>query len=189
MGQSARATNRQKDESSAVPSLSVFSTNLGWLGLLGIDERLVSVFVGHVSENEVRRAAARRLAESNHDAPAVDCDWHPALRLRLEQYALGARVEFNDIKLALARLSPFQQRVINATRRIRYGQTLTYGQLAEKAGYPRAARGVGTVMSSNRFPIVIPCHRVVAAGNKLGGYTCPQGVSLKQRLLAMEAGS
>lgn len=189
MGQSARATNRRPAKSLAVPGLSIFATNLGWFGLLGVDEQLVSVFAGHISANEVRRAAARHLATSDHPAEPHEGDWHLELRRRIEQYALGAQVEFNDIKLALPGLSDFQQRVIKATRRIRYGTTLTYGQLAEKAGYPRAARGVGTVMSSNRFPIVIPCHRVVAAGNKPGGYTSPQGVSLKLRLLALEAGS
>jgi methylated-DNA-[protein]-cysteine S-methyltransferase len=66
---------------------------------------------------------------------------------------------------------------------------MSYGELAAKAGYPRAARAVGSVMSSNRFPIVIPCHRVVAAGEKPGGYTSPQGVGMKLRLLALEAGA
>lgn len=188
MGQSARAAKRHPGGSTEVPSLSIFPTNLGWFGLLGRDQRLVSVFIGHVSENEVRRIAEREAASADLAAPPVDRDWHPELRRRLEQYALGGRVEFNDIDVALPGLSEFQQRVIKATRRIRYGQTLSYGELAEKAGYPRAARGVGTVMSSNRFPIVIPCHRVVAAGGKPGGYSSPHGISLKLRLLALEAG-
>ena len=59
--------------------------------------------------------------------------------------------------------------------------------VAERAGAPRAARAVGTVMSTNRFPILIPCHRVIAAAGKLGGYSAPQGLDLKARLLAMEA--
>jgi methylated-DNA-[protein]-cysteine S-methyltransferase len=188
MGQSAPRTNRRPPAPTECPSLSVFPTNLGWFGLLGRDEQLVSVFIGHVSVNEVRRAVERQLAAAEQPASVQVSDWHPELRRRLEQYTLGARVEFNDVKLALPRLSEFQQRVINTTRRIRYGKTLSYGELAKKAGYPRAARGVGTVMSSNRFPIVIPCHRVVAAGGKTGGYSAPQGISLKLRLLALEAG-
>ena len=186
MGQSATRTNRRPPTRSESASLSIFPTNLGWFGLLGRQERLVSVFIGHGSETEVRRAVERQLAAADPDSPIHEGDWHPELRRRLEQYTLGAKVEFNDVKLALPRLSEFQERVIQATRRIRYGKTLSYGELAEKAGYPRAARGVGTVMSSNRFPIVIPCHRVVAAGGKTGGYSAPQGISLKLRLLALE---
>src|SRR5262249_32324655 len=114
-------------------------------------------------------------------------DWHPELRRRLEQYCLGKPCDFDDIRLAPSRGTDFQKRVVSIVRRIPYGRTLSYGRLAEKAGFPRAARAVGTVMSSNRLPIVVPCHRIVAAGGKSGGYTSPQGVSLKLRLLAMES--
>lgn len=117
-----------------------------------------------------------------------ELDWNPKLRTRLERYAVGERDEFNDVALDFPSQTEFQQRILAVTRRIRYGKTMSYGDLAAKAGYPRAARAVGTVMSSNLFPIVIPCHRVVAAGDKPGGYTSPQGVSMKLRLLALEAG-
>lgn len=187
MGQSARTRNRRPVEPLGGPNLHVFPTNLGWFGILGINQRLMSVFIGHASEAEVRQAVARYLTETGRTTPPVDRDWHPELRRRLEQYTLGARVDFHDIEVELPELSEFQRQVIRATRRIRYGKTLSYGELAEKSGFPRAARAVGTVMSSNRFPIVIPCHRVVAAGGKTGGYTSPQGVSLKLRLLALEA--
>jgi methylated-DNA-[protein]-cysteine S-methyltransferase len=67
-----------------------------------------------------------------------------------------------------------------------YGQTSTYGELALRVGHPRAARAVGTVMATNRFPILIPCHRVLASGGKLGGYSSHAGTNLKQILLDME---
>jgi len=76
--------------------------------------------------------------------------------------------------------------VLAVTKRLKYGETTTYGQLARDVGHPGAARAVGTVMSTNKFPIIIPCHRVLAAGGKLGGYTSPAGTDLKQRLLDME---
>ncbi len=117
-----------------------------------------------------------------------ELDWNSELRRRLERYCFGEPGDFGDIPLELPAGTEFQQRVLRVTRRIPYGKTMSYGRLAEKAGFPRAARAVGTVMSSNRFPIVVPCHRVVAAGGKSGGYTSPQGVSLKLRLLALEAG-
>jgi len=166
--------------------LSVFPTNLGWFGLLGSESQLVSVWIGHASADEVRRAALRHLIEAGGQREFVLGDWHSELRQRLERYCLGERCDFDDIAVALPRGTEFQQRVLKITRRIRYGETISYGELAAKAGFPRAARAVGTVMSSNRFPIVVPCHRVVAAGGKTGGYTSPQGISLKLRLLALE---
>jgi methylated-DNA-[protein]-cysteine S-methyltransferase len=179
--------NRRRNLKAGISSLSIFPTNLGWFGLLGSDSLLISVFVGHGSADEVRRAACRQVAATSRERQFVERDWHPELRRRLEQYCLGEPCDFDDIRLAPSRGSDFQKRVVKTVRRIPYGQTLSYGRLAEKAGFPRAARAVGTVMSSNHFPIVVPCHRVVAAGGKTGGYTSPQGVSLKLRLLAMEA--
>jgi methylated-DNA-[protein]-cysteine S-methyltransferase len=170
-----------------VPSLSIFPTNLGWFGLLGRDGRLVAVIAGHGSAAEVRRAAGAFTGTARSEQELCEADWNPELRRRLERYCLGDRIDFDDVPLELPRGTEFQSRVLKAVRRVRYGKTISYGQLAEKAGYPRAARAVGSVMKSNRFPIIVPCHRVVAAGDKPGGYTSPQGISLKLRLLAMEA--
>ena len=108
------------------------------------------------------------------------------LRSRLQAYAEGEPVDFECFELELPERTPFRDKVLAATRRLGYGATTTYGDLARRVGHPRAARAVGTVMSSNRFPILIPCHRVLAAGGKLGGYTSPSGPDLKQRLLDME---
>ncbi len=188
MGQSARQTILDRANQTPLPTLSIFPTNLGWFGLLGRNSRLAAVLVGHASAEEVRRAAARQSQEIAGDSHFRECDWNPELRGRLGRYCIGERCDFDDISLDLPPGTEFQQRVLKVTRRIPYGKTMSYGRLAEKAGYPRAARAVGTVMSSNRFPIVVPCHRVVASCGKAGGYSSPQGVSLKLRLLALEAG-
>jgi methylated-DNA-[protein]-cysteine S-methyltransferase len=155
--------------------------------LLGRDGRLVAVIAGHGSAAEVRRAAGASAGTASGAPDFCEADWYPELRRRLERYCLGDRIDFDDVPLELPRGTEFQTRVLKVVRRVRYGKTISYGQLAEKAGYPRAARAVGSVMRSNRFPIIVPCHRVVAAGDKPGGYTSPQGISLKLRLLAMEA--
>jgi methylated-DNA-[protein]-cysteine S-methyltransferase len=188
VGQSAKSVKAGRNRGAAVPSLSIFPTNLGWFGLLGRDSRLVTVVVGHASADDVRRAC-RRDHEISAGPDLREHDWNPKLRRRLERYCIGERCEFDDVPLELPDRTEFQQPVLKVTRRIPYGQTMSYGQLAEKAGYPRAARAVGSVMSSNRFPIVVPCHRVLASGGKTGGYTSPQGVSLKLRLLALEGAS
>lgn len=101
-------------------------------------------------------------------------------------YAAGEPVDFADVAVDLAHLTPTQCRVIEQCRRIPYGQTLTYGRLAALAGSPGAARAVGNVMAANRCPLVIPCHRVVQAGGQIGHYSAPAGRRMKLRLLEQE---
>ncbi|GIS60136.1 MAG: hypothetical protein CM1200mP2_23610 [Planctomycetaceae bacterium] len=72
-------------------------------------------------------------------------------------------------------------------RQVGYGQTTSYGEVARKIGRPGAARAVGTAMANNTVPILIPCHRVIAASGRLGGFSAPRGTRLKQRLLDLEA--
>lgn len=104
-------------------------------------------------------------------------------------YTAGIRIDFSEVATDLSHGTPFQQRIWEACQRIPYGEVVTYGELARLAGRPGAARAVGTAMSQNRIPLIIPCHRVISAGNKIGGFTSPQGISLKKRLLDLEAGS
>ena len=82
----------------------------------------------------------------------------------------------------------FQCRVYQRCRRIAYGATLSYGALAAAIGVPQAARAVGNTMARNRLPLVIPCHRVVGAAGALGGFSAPDGIHMKQRLLSLESG-
>lgn len=101
----------------------------------------------------------------------------------LREYFAGKRCEFS-IPLDL-RATPFQCAVYRELRRVPYGKTCTYGELALQIGNPKAMRAVGTANATNPIPIIIPCHRVVAAGGKLGGYA--GGRELKERLLALES--
>ena len=77
-------------------------------------------------------------------------------------------------------------RVIAACRRIPWGETRSYGDLATECGSPGAARAVGSVMAKNRYPLIVPCHRVLAAGGDIGGYSAADGLVMKRRLLAAE---
>jgi len=108
---------------------------------------------------------------------------HP-LAAQIEEYFRGKRVEFDDVPLELEWCTPFQRAVAEALRRVPYGETVTYGELAALAGYPNAQRAAGTFCAENRFPLVLPCHRVVSAGG-IGSYGS-LGVEYKRRLLALE---
>lgn len=189
MGQ--RVTSRKVPDSFAgdFPVFAIFESDLGWIGLLGEGKTLVCLTIGHHQADEVRAEIASHLDEFGFDGLPAEANWNPALKRRLQDYARGAHHDFADVVVRLPAQTPFQRSVISITRCIPYGQVMTYGELAAQAGFPRAARAVGSVMSSNRFPIVIPCHRVVAAGGKLGGYTNPRGPSLKETLLKIEASS
>jgi methylated-DNA-[protein]-cysteine S-methyltransferase len=103
---------------------------------------------------------------------------------RLAAYFAGKRDDFLDVELDLEDPTPFQRAVVETLRRIPYGETVTYGELAALAGHPNAQRAAGTFCAHNRFPIVVPCHRVVAADG-LGSYGS-LGVEYKRRLLELE---
>ena len=108
---------------------------------------------------------------------------HP-LAERLRRYFRGARDDFADVDLDLSWATPFQHGVTQALRAIPYGETVTYGELAALAGHPNAQRAAGSFCARNRFPIVVPCHRVIAADG-LGSYGS-LGTQYKRRLLALE---
>ena len=101
---------------------------------------------------------------------------------QLRQYFAGRRSEF-DLPLA-PQGTPFQLAVWRELQKIPYGQTISYGDLARRIGNPKASRAVGSANGANQIPIVIPCHRVIAAGGKLGGFG--GGLPVKEALLAHE---
>jgi methylated-DNA-[protein]-cysteine S-methyltransferase len=104
-------------------------------------------------------------------------------RRELDEYFAGKRRSF-DLPLDLRALPPFTLEVLNQLARVPYGETTTYGALAQRVGRPRAARAVGTVMNRNRIPIVLPCHRVVGSSGDLTGYA--GGLDRKMTLLELE---
>ena len=108
---------------------------------------------------------------------------HP-LADRLRAYFSGAGESFSDLELELDWCTRFQRAALEAIRSIPYGETATYGEVAALAGHPNAQRAVGSFCASNRFPLVVPCHRVVAADG-LGSYGS-LGTGYKRRLLELE---
>lgn len=99
----------------------------------------------------------------------------------------GRALDLSSIPLDMRGLPPFHQRVYQAARAIPAGTTRSYGELAARIGKPGAARAVGQALGRNPFAIVVPCHRVVAAGGKIGGFSAPGGIQIKQQLLTIEA--
>ncbi|QDU81450.1 Methylated-DNA--protein-cysteine methyltransferase, constitutive [Polystyrenella longa] len=165
---------------------NVFDTDLGYWGFAGRDHQVQAVVIGH----ETEQSAADSLLEKVNRYEFVEAefdDWYPELRRDLQKFAAGEMCSFEKVDLLLPeKLTHFQRKVLTQTRQLQYGQTITYQDLAERAGHPGAARAVGSVMANNLIPILIPCHRVLGTGRKLGGFSAPQGTLLKRDLLRME---
>jgi methylated-DNA-[protein]-cysteine S-methyltransferase len=122
---------------------------------------------------------ARRVSPRVLEAPAA----LDPVRRELDEYFAGKRTGF-DIPIDWRLHDGFSRRVLRATARIPFGKVLTYGEVAAKAGSPRGSRAAGNALGSNRMPIVVPCHRVVRTGGKIGGYT--GGLERKEYLLELE---
>ena len=157
---------------------TVFETEAGWMAVLASDRGLLltSLPRAEVEEAflELRDDASRATRD---DAGLGD------LAERFRRYFRGEAPPFPE-QLDPSSGTPFQRRVWEAAQRIPYGETRSYGWIAEEIGKPRAARAVGPAIGSNPLGIIIPCHRVIAGDGTLGGFG--GGLPLKQRLLDME---
>ena len=111
---------------------------------------------------------------------------HPLVE-RIRAYFAGERVDFEDVEIDLDWTTPFQRALTDILRKVPYGETVTYGELAALAGHPNAQRAAGTFCARNRFGLVVPCHRVVAADG-IGPYGS-LGARYKRRLLVLEEGA
>ena len=132
------------------------------------------------AEPKIRKRIAEDWPDAQERATLL-----PRFRKAIAAFYSGTPVEFN-VDVDVHRFSEFQQAVLDACRRIPYGQTATYADLARAAGRPGAARAAGSTMARNPMPIVIPCHRVVRTDGGLGGFSSVRGVGEKQQLLEME---
>jgi methylated-DNA-[protein]-cysteine S-methyltransferase len=170
-------------------AIKATNTPLGAIAVAVRNGAVTGVRFGHPTVAAAVAALRRSPASACGDHGDRDADEQLAEEVlqQLVRYAEGEPVDLRDVPVALDHLSAFQQRVVKRCRAIPAGQRRTYGQLAAEAGSPSAARAVGQVMASNRVPLIVPCHRVVAAGGGLGGFSAPQGLAMKRRLLALEA--
>jgi methylated-DNA-[protein]-cysteine S-methyltransferase len=114
--------------------------------------------------------------------------WIQSLIADIQRYLAGQPMDFSTVVVDLDGVGDFRQKLYRALREISFGRTITYGELAKRLGSTgwEAARDVGEAMGKNPMPIVIPCHRVLAAGNKPGGFSAYGGIATKSKLLALE---
>jgi methylated-DNA-[protein]-cysteine S-methyltransferase len=178
---------------------ALFPTALGRCGVAWRGDVLTSVQLPEADE----RRTARRLSQSSGTtsngapggasgavAPVLSIDRAPA-EVRRAVAAMTALLEGEPVDLTwvtvdLAAAAEFEQAVLAVTRTIPFGSSLTYGQVAVAVGQPGAAQAVGRALGSNRWPIVVPCHRVLGANGALTGFSAAGGVATKRRMLLIE---
>jgi methylated-DNA-[protein]-cysteine S-methyltransferase len=158
-----------------------FETSVGVMGIVGGPRGLRSVYLPEKSKEAVVRRIRARHPDATPSPRLL-----PDLVRDLQRYFDGEEVQFRT-PIDWTWHGEFDVAIWRTCAKIGYGETCSYGELAERVGRPGAARAVGTAMSHNPNPIVVPCHRVLRSDGALGGYSGPGGVSFKQRLLEMEA--
>jgi methylated-DNA-[protein]-cysteine S-methyltransferase len=175
-----RFLRRASDEGLVDVAYARVDSPLGPLLAATTEQGLVRLsYLSFRDEDATLQALAADVSPRVLEAPArLD-----GVRRELDEYFESRRSTF-DLAIDWSPMGDFQRRILKATAAIPFGQHASYGQVAERAGNPRAFRAAGTALGRNPIPIVIPCHRVWAAGGKLGGYT--GGLERKRALLELE---
>jgi methylated-DNA-[protein]-cysteine S-methyltransferase len=162
----------------------VFETAGGFCGITWSGVVITRFQLPTKSAEATRRILLRRLPGAEPGTPPPEVAGAVAATKR---YIDGEQTDFSGFKLDLGEQEPFFERIYAAARRVPWGQTTTYGTLAKELGAgPEAARDVGQAMANNPVALMIPCHRVLAAGGKIGGFSAPGGSAAKLRMLALE---
>jgi methylated-DNA-[protein]-cysteine S-methyltransferase len=184
----------RRQQAAAVPSIPImptqayalFNTPIGHCGIAWSERGLTGVQLPEQDEASTRARMDRRFPQcSDAIAPPPVQEAIDAV-VALLSGAPTAPVDLSNVVLDMDGVPPFHQRVYEVARRLLPGETVTYGEMARRLGDPGAARAVGQALGSNPFAPVVPCHRVLAADGRAGGFSANGGVSTKLRLLLIE---
>ena len=160
-----------------------FETAIGRCGIAWGERGIRAVLFPERNEAAARARLLRKFPAASEAEPPPAIGQAIAAIVAL---LAGERRDLSGIRLDLDDVPAFHRRVYEIARSIGPGATLTYGEIAARLGEPGLARDVGQALGQNPFPIVVPCHRVLAAGGKLGGFSARGGVATKLRLLEIE---
>lgn len=166
-----------------VHQFALFETAIGTCGIVWIARGVAGVQLPEANEAATRARVRRRFAgaQEAEPPPNVQCAMNGIVAL-----LRGERPDFGDVEMDFGDLPEFNLKVYDIARAIPAGQTTTYGEIAERLGDSLLAREVGQALGQNPIPLIVPCHRVLAAGGKTGGFSASGGVVTKMRLLSIE---
>lgn len=160
---------------------TTFKTTLGQCAVLWTGCGLKRLQLPERNAEAAARMLVRGVPDAVKSAP-VPC---VAVFIKMVQkYLCGRRIDFSEVATDMDGCTIFQRKVYDATQSLEWGETASYGEIARRIGSPNASRAVGGALGANPLPLVVPCHRVLAAGKKLGGFS--GGLATKARLLALE---
>jgi len=164
---------------------ALFETAIGACGVAWSACGLVALAL---PERDAPATETRLIAKSQSSGKAAPPPEIARAIAQIQNYCAGERIDFSAVPLDLSAIDPFRRRLYESMRALGFGETTTYGELAKRTGASdwEAARDVGIAMGQNPLPIVVPCHRVLAAGGKLGGFSAYGGTTTKEKLLALE---
>ena len=165
-------------------AFTLFDTAIGRCGIAWTERGVCAVQIPEGDDATTRRRLLRQWDATTEEDPPPGV---AATVERIVALLAGDNVDFADCALDLRGTSEFERAVYRAALEIPAGQTLTYGEMAAKLGDRGAARAVGRALGDNPVPIIVPCHRIVAANGKTGGFSAPGGAVTKQRMLAIES--
>ena len=163
-------------------SHALFDTTIGPCGVAWSDHGIVRI---QLPEATRARTVARLMEEGEGTLTKPPASIARAIE-QIQKHLEGTMQRFDDIELDMEGEPPFWKRVYRAARKVPAGRTLSYGELAARAGSKNAARAVGQALAKNPFAIVVPCHRVLGSHGAIGGFSAHGGTGVKQRLLAIE---
>jgi len=161
-------------------SYEVFETAFGWCAAARSEQGICGFVLPVPRADDAESAIRKALDDGVRSATGLQ-----RMARKVRRYFEGRSVTF-DVVLDLRRGTRFQQSVWRAVSRIPYARTRTYGEIARAIRRPKAVRAVGGAVGANPIPLIVPCHRVVAADGRLGGFSAAGGVALKQAMLQLE---
>jgi methylated-DNA-[protein]-cysteine S-methyltransferase len=161
----------------------LFATAIGACGIAWTRDAIASVQLPEADDEGTR---ARMLRYTGVVPEAPPPPFVQQAITRIQQLLAGAKDDLCDLPLELEGVPPFHQRVYEVTRAIPPGEVLTYGEVARRVGDPGASRAVGQALGKNPFAPVVPCHRVLAAGGRSGGFSAEGGAATKLKMLEIE---
>jgi methylated-DNA-[protein]-cysteine S-methyltransferase len=162
---------------------ALFDTAIGRCGIAWGERGITSLQLPEARDTGTRARLLQRFPDATESAPPADVQ---SAIDRIVNLLRGEAIDLSEIALDMDRVPPFHRRVYEFARTIAPGATLSYGDIAARIGSPGSARAVGQALGRNPFAILVPCHRVLAAGGKAGGFSANGGVTTKLRLLSME---
>ncbi|WP_095090940.1 methylated-DNA--[protein]-cysteine S-methyltransferase [Mesorhizobium sophorae] len=169
--------------SSITAGHAVLETVIGFMGIAWSEKGLIRLCLPERSREAVERRLMRHAGVS---ASTAQPPWAVDLIASIKAYAAGEDVDFTGVPVDLDGVDDFRLAIYDAARKLGYGETTTYGELAKRAGHGGLPRETGAALGANPVPLVIPCHRILAAGGKIGGFSAPGGSNTKEKMLAME---